>query len=137
MFCRECRRRPACREICPELTAYLAEVEGYQREIPFAPEKMALIADQALFTLQDLIQEPRRFRLQLFPLLDGLPPSLLLTFHLHYHRGLSSGQISRKLGIHRSTVNRRLKRARRILRRRLDRAGERGETEEGVPAREG
>ena len=115
MFCKKCRLRDTCEAICPKLEKHLEIKEKYQREQPFTPKSVAILLDITPLQWKELSSDMPWFWDLLMPILHLLPMPLLKPFMLHYYDELQINEISSRLGIHRSTVRRRLDRAARIL----------------------
>lgn len=123
MYCFECVERNQCTKICPRLERHLHSEERYQRELPFDPRRLGPLANKADCTWVEMVSESSWLWDDLPPFLPALPPRILLPFLLHYYEGKSITEVARLLGIHRITVNRRIRRSVILLRQEFIRRG--------------
>lgn len=121
MFCKTCKRRESCVELCAEVSAHLSELEAYQREYLMEPIRLLKLADALETSWADLLPDLGWMWEFLVPALCELPPILLDPFILHFYDGRAVGEVAQTLGLHRSTVTRRLDSAVAILKREVGR----------------
>lgn len=116
MLCQNCGSRQSCLDTCPELEAHLKSFEKYQRELPLDPRVLAAALDAEGNDWTKLSGDTPWIWDLLMPLLNCLPIELLTPFMLHYHEELEISEIAARLGVHRTTVRRRLDRAAQLVR---------------------
>lgn len=139
MYCLDCGVRDQCVRICPRLESHLHSNECYQREYPFDPKRLGPLAHKIDYTWVEMVLESSWLWEDLPPFLSSLPQHILLPFLLHYYEGKSISGVARMLGLHRITVNRRIKRSVILLREEMERQGvviEKPESEPGADDRE-
>ena len=117
MDCRCCKRRKTCTSLCAAMSGKLREVEVYQRELLIEPKKLTLLAEQISLTWSDLLPDFDWLWDDLFEAVNGLPSELVTPFFLHFREGLSVNEVSDRLRLSSSTVNRRLKKALELIRK--------------------
>jgi len=116
MFCQTCVKRETCKSICKGLERHLQKLAGYQREYPMDPNRISRLAaelqarsDNPLAGWPDMVPDVPYVLDLVRPVLSELPPDLYAPFVLHFYEGMRVTEIARELGLHRATVNRRLK----------------------------
>jgi RNA polymerase sigma factor (sigma-70 family) len=111
MFCIECEKKEKCEAICPLLEAHLSTIERYQREKICNEEKLSLINGQESIIWKNLVPDSPWVWDDISECLNCLPDILRSPFLLYYYEGMKTKDVAKTLGIHRTTVNKRLKRA--------------------------
>ena len=111
MYCLDCTKKRNCVKICPELKVHLDSLEKYQRERTYQEDMLALLTNKENITWQTLIPDSPWVWDDISVCLNCLPDNLRAPFLLYYYEGMRISDVAVTLGIHRTTVNRRLKKA--------------------------
>jgi len=119
MFCRDCDRREECKDICRELEEHLKGLECYQRELPFSPHVITQLSESRGEFFSGASEDLGWVWDMVGKVALALPPRIQAPFLLHYYHDMSLRKAGRTLGLHPTTVTRRIRLAHRIIRKEL------------------